>query len=104
MGLLFYELLVGSNPFEGLTPQNVIEMKNKAISFDKKQFSSTVKDLLKKLMKEKPEERLGNDSTLNLFKHDFFKENEDLVKKIIKGENHLKNIRYVAPIVVAERE
>ena len=55
MGLLFYELLTGSNPFEGTTPHNIMEMKNKVINYDKKSISPAVKDLIKKLMKEKPE-------------------------------------------------
>lgn len=103
LGLLFYELLVGSNPFEGLTPRNIIEMKNKSINFEKKQFSSTVKDLLKKLLREKPEDRLGYEATLNLFRHNFFKENEDLVRKIIKGDSHIKNIRFSHPVGIPER-
>lgn len=59
LGLLFYELLTGTNPFEGITPKTVMEIKNKPINFEKKQISNTVKDLLKKLLKEKPEERIG---------------------------------------------
>jgi serine/threonine protein kinase len=51
LGLLFYELLVGTNPFEGITPKNVMEMKSKPINLEKKQISNTVKDLLKKLLK-----------------------------------------------------
>lgn len=74
-----------------------MEVKSKPINFEKKQISSTVKDLLKKLLKEKPEERIGYDCTLNLFKHEFFKENEDLVIRVIKGEAHYKNLRYHPP-------
>ena len=33
LGLLFYELLVGSNPFEGVTPETISEIKNKPINF-----------------------------------------------------------------------
>ena len=59
LGLLLYELLVGNNPFEGITPKNMHEMKNKPINFEKKQIRNTVKDLLKKMLKDKPEERIG---------------------------------------------
>jgi serine/threonine protein kinase len=73
LGLLFYELLVGNNPFEGLTPETISEMKGKPINYEKKSLSNTVKDLIKKLLKDKPEERLGYDSSLELFRHEFFK-------------------------------
>jgi serine/threonine protein kinase len=33
LGLLFYELLVGVNPYEGITPQTISDMKNKSINF-----------------------------------------------------------------------
>jgi hypothetical protein len=39
-------------------------MKSKNINFDKKSLSNTVKDILKKMLKEKPEERLGYESSL----------------------------------------
>lgn len=32
LGLLFYELLVGVSPFEGITLKNMHEMKNKPIN------------------------------------------------------------------------
>lgn len=51
LGLLFYELLVGSSPFEGITPKNIMDMKSKPINFDKKSISNTVRDLLKRLLK-----------------------------------------------------
>jgi len=48
-------------------------MKGKPINYEKKSLSNTVKDLIKKLLKDKPEERLGYDSSLELFRHEFFK-------------------------------
>jgi hypothetical protein len=39
-------------------------MKGKTINFDKKSINNTVRDLLKKFLKEKPEERIGYDSSL----------------------------------------
>ena len=54
LGLLFYELLVGSNPFEGVTPETISEIKSKPINFQKKSLSTTVRDLLKKLLKDRP--------------------------------------------------
>jgi protein kinase A len=33
LGLLFYELMVGYNPYEGITPENINEIKNKPINF-----------------------------------------------------------------------
>jgi len=51
LGLLFYELLIGTNPYEGIKPENIVEMKNKSINFDKKSINGIAKDLLKKLLK-----------------------------------------------------
>ena len=42
-------------------------MKNKPINFEKKQFSMILRDLLKKMLKERPEERIGYEITLALF-------------------------------------
>jgi hypothetical protein len=44
-------LLIGANPFEGVTPENIAEMKSKTINYEKKSLSNTVKDLLKKMLK-----------------------------------------------------
>jgi hypothetical protein len=79
-------------------------MKNKPINFEKKQLSNTVKDMLKKMLKERPSERLGFGSSLEIFRHEFFKDNEDLVQDVIKGSTHLKNIRYSPPSRLQERE
>ena len=97
LGLLFYQLLVGVNPFEGITPKNMHEMKNKPINFQKKQISNTVKDLLKKMLKERPEERIGYQCSLDIFRHQFFKEHQDLVEKVIKGQAHIKYLKYADP-------
>ena len=72
-------------------------MKNKPINFEKKQFSMILRDLLKKMLKERPEERIGYESSLELFRHEFFKENEDLVHEIIKGNCYLKSIKFHSP-------
>lgn len=54
LGLLFYEILVGTNPFEGITPKTISEMKNRPINLDKKSIPNTVKDLIRKLVKDRP--------------------------------------------------
>ena len=79
-------------------------MKNKPINFEKKQISNTVRDLLKKLLKEKPEERIGYESSLEIFKHDFFKENEDLVHIIVSGTPRMKSLNYSQPKCLEERK
>ena len=79
-------------------------MKNKPINFEKKQISNTVRDLLKKLLKEKPEERLGFDSSLEIFRHEFFKENEDLVHMIVSGNPRMKSLKYSPPNKLEERK
>lgn len=45
---------MGTNPFEGITPKTISEMKNRPINLDKKSIPNTVKDLIRKLVKDRP--------------------------------------------------
>ena len=75
LGILFFELLCGKPPFEGKNQQQLFESILKFKIKWPKGFDPVATDLVKKLLKIDPAERLSLEAMLE---HPFFEKNEPL--------------------------
>ena len=76
LGLFFYELLTLQNPFKGIGPENLVQMKKVTINYEHHLIPADIQDLIRSLMKPNPQERLGYHNTTEIFKHAFFLNNK----------------------------
>jgi hypothetical protein len=56
------------------------------------------------MLKEKPEERIGFESSLDIFKHEFFKENEDIINAMMRNNVGISALKYHEPNKLEERK
>lgn len=97
--------MVGRNPFEGITPATIDEIKTRPVLIEKKALYPNTRDLIKKLMAQNPQDRLGARNSLEIFGHEFFKENEDLMLGIFRHERSvLKHLRFAMPEKLQPRQ
>ena len=86
LGVLIFELLTGTVPFKG---KDSVSLNNNILSLKigwPKDISNTAKNLILKILKREPLERI---SLVDMLKHPFFKEklnNEHLEKELIKPD------------------
>jgi serine/threonine protein kinase len=92
LGVLLFELLTGKPPFQGATQRdlfaNILKLK---IMFPKG-FPALAKDLVQKLLKANPKERI---SLENALEHPWFKSNQELrpvLTKPVKMDNKLPTL------------
>lgn len=69
LGLLFYEMLTGTNPFRGINSKNMDEILLRKISFDVENVLPSALDLMKQMLHPDPKKRIGYDSSANIFRH-----------------------------------
>jgi len=78
LGILLYELISGHTPFQSSSTQemylNILRCEiNFPIGYD-----SQAKDLIKRLLKKKPSQRLGTESNGSIHKHAFLRSHYDM--------------------------
>eukprot|EP01119_Soliformovum_irregulare_P018293 TRINITY_DN5583_c0_g1_i1.p1 TRINITY_DN5583_c0_g1~~TRINITY_DN5583_c0_g1_i1.p1 ORF type:complete len:676 (+),score=175.75 TRINITY_DN5583_c0_g1_i1:28-2028(+) len=74
LGCVLYQILAGKTPFKGITAWQTFELiKSRQFDFPD-DFDPDAKDLVSKLLVEKPEDRLGIDDFMDLKNHPFFKD------------------------------
>lgn len=78
-------MLTGFNPFKGVTSKNLDEIKDRKVSFDIEGVDPITKDLVRRLMEKDPKKRIGFEDSCQIFKHGFFKENSEIVMKVLKN-------------------
>eukprot|EP00658_Telonema_sp_P-2_P070725 TRINITY_DN60138_c0_g3_i1.p1 TRINITY_DN60138_c0_g3~~TRINITY_DN60138_c0_g3_i1.p1 ORF type:complete len:413 (+),score=101.54 TRINITY_DN60138_c0_g3_i1:168-1406(+) len=72
LGVLLYEMVVGSPPFKSEDPFSIYQLALKLDYQLDEQVSNTTNDLIQRLIVRNPEDRIGVSSTLELKNHDFF--------------------------------
>ncbi|KAJ1772845.1 hypothetical protein EV179_003428 [Coemansia sp. RSA 487] len=75
LGVLIYEMLTGSVPFKGRAPQQIIKNINKMKVVYPPYLTPDAKDIITRLLRKKPSQRLGygRNGMLNIKKHRFFR-------------------------------
>lgn len=98
LGVFLYELLHGQSPFTDKQRNfskilNLIMENNVEIP---EEFSEQARDLISKLLKRKPEERIGSANMQDLKKHEFFGNKIDWDQlNALQVENPLKNLQHL---------
>ncbi|KAH7728076.1 cyclic AMP-dependent protein kinasecatalytic subunit [Aphelenchoides avenae] len=75
LGILIYELMAGRSPFRGRSAADVLERireQDGEVHFPRKTFSTNAKDIIRRLLKEDPKDRLGYNSTEEIKQHPWF--------------------------------
>lgn len=81
LGVLIHQVLTGKQIFEGTFEEMIPQIKNGVESINE-DISEEAKNLIKRLMRKNPKERLGNQGVEEIKSHPWFKEiNWNAVKK-----------------------
>ncbi|EPR79555.1 cAMP dependent protein kinase [Spraguea lophii 42_110] len=83
LGILIYEMLIGSTPFVGNTPSEVYKKVLDEEIIIPENLDEDAKDLLQKILVRDQFKRLGNNSIDELFEHPFFKGYIENIDKMV---------------------